>query len=98
MTQELYAILGSTGEYEDYQEWIVATYLDYDLAAEHRNLAQEYANRFEENRKSKWQSPPAGSNPYDPFMTMQSSGTSYDIEHTELRTELPNPHQTQKLG
>lgn len=82
--------MGVTGEYEDYNEWIVCAYKDIKLAEEHALLATTYALEFfvDEDRYS-YRHEGNLENPFDERMQMDYNGTKYFIITIELRESLP---------
>ena len=84
----IYLVEGSTGEYEDSQDWVVCAYLEKSLAEEHVRLAQERANELEKARGSKYESL-KGTNKYDLDMAMDYTGTSYGVVESTLEDQLP---------
>ena len=41
-----YIVIGHTGEYGGYAEWLVACYTDLERAVQHRDLANEWAKQL----------------------------------------------------
>ena len=79
----IYVVMGVTGGSLDNLEWPVRAYRDIRLAEQHVTNAIEYANAIEvqhlkDNKK------PLGTNPYDPRMQMDYTGTSYFIMEVEF--------------
>ncbi len=89
--KKVYVVFGYTGEYSDRSEWPVCAYLDGSLAEEHAKRAVEEALKIEGKRGSRYSmlSPLNGTNPYDPGMKMDYTGTWYDVVVTELRKAWP---------
>lgn len=50
--RDLWVVSGETGEYSDHVEWIVAVYLDQDMAERHKAAAQARANEIVAYRHS----------------------------------------------
>ena len=88
---KIYIVYGNTGEYSDRREWTVAAYADEAMAREHAELAMRWYQEndaFEQSRKeSDWQQ--KNPNPYDPYMSIDYTGTDWTVGEVELRTELP---------
>lgn len=49
----VYVVCGEAGEYEDYEDWIVAAYLDKEKAKKHAISAMEWHKEYLENEKNK---------------------------------------------
>lgn len=91
MTQ-IHVVIGSTGEYSDRDEWLVAAYPDLTLAEEHVGIASDRARELFAATKSDpdpWGARRSSVNVYDPNGRMDYTGTSYWVAIVELRTALP---------
>jgi hypothetical protein len=74
----IYCVIGETGEYSDHHEWIICWLSDKEEANEYAKLAktrcdeliQEYGGRYKV---------PEGANEYDPDMKMDYTGTTYYV-------------------
>ena len=78
MSETIYVVFGTTGEYSDRTEWCVIAYRDENQAKEHVVNATRRANEIEVTRPSRFRvDPAAGKNEFDPDMEMDYTGTSY---------------------
>jgi hypothetical protein len=83
----IYLVMGSTGEYDDWREWIVCAYKDKERAKEHSKLAEEKADFLFQTKSYRDAREPAGQNEFDPRMDMDHTGTEYRIQPTRLIEE-----------
>lgn len=86
---KIYIVKGSTGEYSDNQEWLVAWYKEERLARKHCELADKEAKVIYIDCESKlisYWNIPSGSNKYDPNMMTNYTGTNYSVEEVEEGT------------
>jgi hypothetical protein len=83
---KVYIVFGTTGEYSDRSEWMVAAYTSEDNAKQHVLKATEHANAWQERRNSheldaltwgEWYALEKSSNPLDPAFKMDNTGTTY---------------------
>lgn len=89
---KVHIVIGSTGEYSDHKEWLVAAYLDEERAKKHVLEASAYARevfaKYGEGNYLDWfdLSPEerTKSNPLDPGMDMDYTGINYHYETTNL--------------
>lgn len=81
--KKVYIVMGSTGEYSDHQEWLVAAYFDKEKGKEHVEKAGARAREIERQRESRY-SIPQGINEYDPYMLMYYTGTFYNLAEVDL--------------
>lgn len=85
--QTIYVVYGETGEYSDHTEWNVAAYTREEDAKEHARMATEW---YQESRAFELRySERATTNPHDPHMRIDYTGTSWAYYPVELRTSLP---------
>jgi hypothetical protein len=79
----IFVVLGATGEYDDYQEWIVCAYRHIEDAQNHAGKAEEEARRlFKERPESSIHTRHV--TPFDANMQIDYTGTKYLIEETTL--------------
>jgi hypothetical protein len=79
-----FVVMGTTGEYSDRDEWPVCGYSNEENAKQHVKEATRVAKHIESTRENRY-SIPHGSNPYDPNMCMDYTGTDYFYHEVELR-------------
>lgn len=82
---EIYVVFGTTGEYSDRTEWMVAAYPNEEDAKRHVVAASEYApneklafREYLDGRNRKF------NNKYDPYMYVDYTGVMYYYKKTEL--------------
>jgi len=74
----VYIVMGTTGEYSDRSEWSVCAYPERAQAEEHVERASQYARLALLNQQE--QRPVLReTNPYDPDMKMDYTGTQYYV-------------------
>lgn len=78
MIAKIFIVMGTTGEYSDRTEWPVCFYETEAKAQLHCELAKQEANKIEALKGNKY-ARHTGTNPYDPNMSMDYTGTSYYI-------------------
>lgn len=92
----IFIVIGSTGEYDDYTEWLVRAFPLENQAELHKNKCQQRADQINKNRKGKpldyvrekaitneGEMPSSWINAFDTKMEMDD-GTYYHIEELEL--------------
>ncbi|HZF98301.1 MAG TPA: hypothetical protein VEY92_08675 [Pseudoxanthomonas sp.] len=84
--QTIYVVIGTTGEYSDCREWMVAAYMDKAMAEQHVTLASASAPKGDVD----WQDYEA-KNPYDPGMSVDYTGTQYYAVDVPLLSAIPGP-------
>lgn len=84
---DIHLVVGSTGEYENYHEWVVKAYRDRDKAVAHANLAEQEAERIFKKNGSRGYYGSDSPNPYDPNMDMDYTGTFYEIQTIDLEED-----------
>ena len=72
--KKVYVVMGSTGEYSDHQEWMVAAYFNEALAAKRvvdcdRAASARFVDRFKN----------CDPDPLDPEMRLDYTGTKYSV-------------------
>jgi len=83
----IYIVSGSTGEYSDRSEWLVAAYTDRAVAQKHVDDSEEWF-RVNIPQLGKW--PHYGyedrekKNPYDPKMSVDYTGAHWFLQEVEL--------------
>ena len=88
MSIQVYVVIGSTGEYSDYMQWYVCAYQDKSRADKHAQAAYDEAVKIDKERKSRYHSP-TRTNPYDPKMRMDYTGTKYCVDAVDLLDAIP---------
>lgn len=89
---QIYIVMGSTGEYEDYTTWVSKCFLDKHLADQFKINCQIYADRCinkynsKENDFCHKQNKVMDESP-DPFFSIDYTGTDYSIIERELITD-----------
>jgi hypothetical protein len=90
--QTIWLVTGSTGEYEDVREWVVAAYPNEELAQAHCKLANEKAKEaypgedFNFKHEEKFIKI---MKKLDPKAKMDYTGTFYSCEKVSFRADLP---------
>ena len=79
---KIWVVYGQTGEYSDRSEWNIAAYLREEDAKAHADAATAWyqdnnvmANRHQERKES---------NPFDPSMRVDYTGTEWNIYPVDL--------------
>lgn len=80
----IFIVMGSTGEYDDYHEWVVCGYRNIESAQKHAKLATEDAKRRFNSRTSDEPIFQRVDSPLDSGMQIDYTGTTYFIEETIL--------------
>lgn len=96
MSQTLYVVMGSCGEYSDRTEWPVRAFVDELKAQEHVAKADGYAREHALSSSSAiidqdWsssRSAAVAANPYDRNMGMDYTGVSYYIMQVDLDDDV----------
>lgn len=84
----VFLVMGSTGEYDDYHEWVVCVYREFDSAQDHAKMAnEESAKLFSENSGRTFIN---HKGVYDENMHIDYTGTTYFIEESVLHTVFRN--------
>lgn len=84
MSKTIYLLQGNTGEYSDYQDWIIACYTNKKEAEKHLKLLQEEVKEKEKtalyrhNIKTK----------YDPNISIDYTGVFYNVIEFETVDSL----------
>ena len=73
--QRVYVVMGQTGEYSDHIEWTVGAYTNEGAAQTHVERCAGWYRRHKSEVGRRSQSPPT--NPYDPDMQTDYTGTNY---------------------
>jgi len=85
--KKVYIVHGTTGEYSDRWEWMVAAYTDEAKAVAHAEAAKKfYMERDLFRRRHRYDYP---RNPFDPDMAIDYTGTDWIVQAVELRDDLP---------
>lgn len=84
MTEKIFVVEGTTGEYSDRSEWPVMAYVDEEKAKEHVVNAERRAKELEATRRDYFDNVEKGANEFDPEMIMDYTGTSYYYYDVEL--------------
>jgi hypothetical protein len=90
MSEVIYVIEGTTGEYSDHSEWFVCAYHSRERAEEHARKAMLRAKEIRGPVGSLFHyHVPRGVNEFDPEMQMDYTGTDYNVCEVEVRDEPP---------
>lgn len=84
LSNEIYILIGETGEYADQRNWIVAAYTNRGEVEKHKEEAQEWADKFDY-----WDFDFKAHPNLDPKAKLDHNGITYEITTIELRTESP---------
>lgn len=82
----IFLVMGSTGEYDDYHEWVVCAYRDYDSAEYHAKMANDECTKLHEENNGKTYI--KIKSVFDENMQIDYGGAKYFIEETVLHTVL----------
>ncbi len=93
----LFVVVGTTGEYSDRSEWIVAAYWDQEKALEHAararrrtaEIAASYGINYLDLLKAKDTKDPAVTNVWDPNWSHDYTGTDYTVAEVPLLEAVP---------
>ena len=87
---EIWVVFGSTGEYSDRSEWMVAGYTTKEAAEQHRDACRKWYddNGGVELRHTYWRDN-AQKNPLDPDMSVDYTGTAWDVFPLTLYDAVP---------
>ena len=88
---EIYVVEGSTGEYSDHTEWLIAAYLNEEDAKKHVLCATEKAEQLgaTENTDVFWDRD--GQNEWDPNMQCDYKGVFYNYYKLPIFRKLTKP-------
>ena len=89
----IFLVIGSTGEFEDYHEWIVCAYRDIDSAHDHAKKANEEAKEIL-NKREKSIINTIHQAKYDNGMIIDYTGTDYFVEETILHINFKTLFQS----
>jgi hypothetical protein len=84
MSERIFLVQGTTGEYSDRSEWVVCAFRSKEKAEAHAHDAQWRAKEIEHSHQ-RYYHPKQGENEFDPEMQMDYTGTAYFLEECELR-------------
>jgi hypothetical protein len=81
---KIFLVRGSTGEYSDRLEWIVAAYRDESRAKAHAEAARQWAEKaVEECGDEPWKISQK-QNPHDPHMSVDYTGVIYGVQPVDF--------------
>ena len=83
MSELIYVVFGTTGEYSDRTEWLIKAFTTEEAAKELVAKATQRANELIATAPNRY-SIKEGSNEFDPGMQVDYTGTSYFYEKVEL--------------
>ena len=83
---KIFVVNGTTGEYSDRTEWLVAAYTREEDAWKHVEKATEYVQAWRSTHTRYETRCPPG--PFDPNLQMDYTGTDYTYFEIELREEF----------
>lgn len=81
MKRMAYVLWGTTGEFSDRSEWVVAVYLDKERAEEHQRLAEKVV---EGKQNLDWEEKDNLRSLFDPNVQVDYNGTRYYIVEVPL--------------
>ena len=82
-----YVVIGSTGEYSDHMEWLVAVFFSEEKAKELVVKATARANELYAGDMRNFSHIKDGQNEHDPHMQADYTGTQYSYEAVEVQDE-----------
>ena len=93
----LFIVIGTTGEYSDRSEWIVAAYWDQEKALEHAararrrtaEIAASFGSNYLDLLKARDASDPGTKNIWDPNWSRDYTGTDYTVAEVPLFEDVP---------
>jgi hypothetical protein len=102
--KSIYVVFGKTGEYDDYRDWPVTAFLDETEAEKHAEAACAWlANKLAQTKHKTWEAvfldeghtamqelADSKSNPYDPKMEIDYTGTDWYVVEIPLKTAVDN--------
>lgn len=97
---QIYVVIGYTGEYGEYKEWVSKCFIDKQLAKQFKKECQKYSIQLKtlhsKNPHQFWtnESELIKNSP-DPFMKIEYTGTNYKIQEKELVTDEFMEHMVQ---
>lgn len=88
---EIWVVFGSTGEYSDHSEWMVAAYTTKEAAEKHAEKCRQWYDDKGgvEMRQHYWKAD-AEKNPHDPNMSVDYTGTTWAVFPLTLRDAVPD--------
>lgn len=84
MSNVVYVIQGTTGEYSDRNDWLVCAYHSREKAEEHTRKAMLRAKEIRGVGQFSY-NVPQGVNEFDPNMQMDYTGTEYTVYEVEIQ-------------
>ena len=81
----IYLVQGSTGEYSDHREWLIAAFYSEGKAQSLVTAATARANEIMVERNGDYYGIPEGTNQYDPHMQVDYTGV---VHYTYLTVEI----------
>ena len=84
---KVYIVIGSSGEYDDFQEWPVVVYSDRSKADEHARKAEKFDRGWRKNHPKA--SAEEYANPFDNTVTRSYYQNFYAVEEVEMLEEVP---------
>lgn len=84
--KKLHVVQGTSGEYSDRREWIVCAYEDKAKAEAHAEAAKRW---YQENDCHRLRHGKDFSNPFDPGMQLDYTGTDWTVYEIPLLNRLP---------
>lgn len=81
----IYVIEGQTGEYDDFQSWLVAAHTTLEAAEKHRTKCHEFVEKeINPMAADNWRVLKDVKNPYDSAMHVDYTGVTYTIDTLKL--------------
>lgn len=88
MSETIWIVQGTTGEYSDRTDWYVCAYRSQEMAEEHASKAMRRAKEIQHGNKQYYR-PVPGENEFDPAMLLDYTGTEYTTASIEIRDAVP---------
>jgi hypothetical protein len=85
-SKTIYVVEGSTGEYSDHNEWLVAAFLEESDAKEYVLLCTQAVPDIEDMNDDQREQ---AKNPYDPRMQIDYTGVRYRYSTVVLHNKVP---------
>lgn len=87
----IYIVMGTTGEFSDRSEWLVAAYASKEMAERHALLCAQWVEQNVNRTDSAKFYAKDHANPYDPNMRVDFyTGVDWFVQSVPLRSEPPN--------
>lgn len=98
MSDNVYIVVGMTGEYDDFREWAVAAFTSKRRAETWKKNCKRYAPRKKQAAGLLWSGRDELHNPYDPDMDVDYTGVSYYVTRARLDPAHPTAAEVRKAA